>query len=78
MKQSITDINSGDIQRAVSQLKMVNQLLRGNEQGMLMIIGKIQYLKQVKVDFGILLHDCCAKQKQHIITLDIFIYSMVD
>ena len=46
LKQSITDINSGDIQRAVSQLKMVNQLLRGNEQGMLMIIGKIQYLKQ--------------------------------
>ena len=45
LKQSITDINSGDIQRAVSQLKMVNQLLRGNEQGMLMIIGKIQYLK---------------------------------
>jgi hypothetical protein len=41
LKQSIADINSGDLQGAVSQLKIVNQSIRGNEQGMLMILGKM-------------------------------------
>ena len=42
LKQSITDINSGNIQGAISELKMVGQLLRGHEQGMLMIVGRLQ------------------------------------
>ena len=39
LKQSITDINSGNIQGAISELKMVNQLLREHEQGMSMMVG---------------------------------------
>jgi hypothetical protein len=35
------NINGYNIRGAISQLKMVNQLLRANEQGMLMIIGKL-------------------------------------
>lgn len=38
-KQSIVDINSGNIQQAISELKLVDKLLRGHEQGMLMMIG---------------------------------------
>ncbi|MGB8938210.1 MAG: hypothetical protein WCC17_24215 [Candidatus Nitrosopolaris sp.] len=42
LKQSIDDLNSGNTQGAISELKIADKLLRGREQGMLMMVGKIR------------------------------------
>jgi hypothetical protein len=40
LKHSIDDLNSRNIQGAISELKIVDKLLRAHEQGMLMIVGR--------------------------------------
>jgi hypothetical protein len=40
LKQSIDDLTSGNTQEAISELKIVNKLLGGQEQGMLMMLGR--------------------------------------
>ena len=40
LKHSIDDLNSRNIQGAISELKIVDKLLRAREQGMLMIVGR--------------------------------------
>jgi len=40
LKHSIDDLNSQNIQGAISELKIVDKLLRAREQGMLMIVGR--------------------------------------
>lgn len=39
LKQSIDYLNSGNAQGAISELKIVDKSLRGNEQGLLMMVG---------------------------------------
>ncbi|MFY9870770.1 MAG: hypothetical protein WAK17_13720 [Candidatus Nitrosopolaris sp.] len=41
MKRSFDDLNSGNAQGAISELKIVDKLLRAHEQGMLMMVGGI-------------------------------------
>jgi len=40
LKQSIDALNSGNTQRAISELKIVDKLLGAQEQGMLMMVGR--------------------------------------
>ena len=40
LKHSIDDLNSRNTQGAISELKIVDKLLRAREQGMLMILGR--------------------------------------
>src|SRR5262249_18715314 len=40
LKQSIDDLTSGNTQGAISELKIVDKLLGGQEQGMLMMLGR--------------------------------------
>jgi hypothetical protein len=40
LKQSIHNLISGNTQGAISELKIVDKLLRGHEQGMLMMVGR--------------------------------------
>jgi hypothetical protein len=40
LKHSLDDLNSRNIQGAISELKIVDKLLRAHEQGMLMIVGR--------------------------------------
>jgi hypothetical protein len=41
LKHSIDDLNSGNTQGAISELKIVDKSLGGHEQGMLMMVGRI-------------------------------------